>query len=104
MHATFLLSILSLLVTSSSQINIAFSNPLSRFDYIHQSCSDIALHICCVPMDILVPDLGRGWFRAEPIAFTYIPMKPMSASVWKYKKDSANRLPWYYGWRFENGG
>lgn len=55
-------------------------------------------------MDILVPDLGRGWFRAEPIAFTYIPMKPMSASVWKYKKDSANRLPWYYGWRFENGG
>ena len=79
------LTVFSLFVAPTFQINVAFSNPLYEIEYVQQICTDIPLHVCCVPMDILTPDQGRGWFRAERIAFTKIPQKPMFASAWKYK-------------------
>ena len=82
------LTILLLLVAPSLQINIAFSNPLYKHYYVQQTCTEIPLHVCCVPMDILWPETSRGWFRAERIAFTKIPPKPMFASAWKYEKDT----------------
>ncbi len=74
-----------LLVKSTSQSDIVYSNPASSFEYTEQICTDIPLHICCVPMDILIPDIGHGWFRAERIEFTHMPKRPMFLTAWKYR-------------------
>ena len=86
MNATFAwFPALFLFIAPTFQINIGFSNPLYKLLYVQQVCTDIPLHVCCVPMDILTMGNGRGWFRAERIAFTKIPRRPMFASAWKYK-------------------
>ena len=80
-----LIAFFFVLITPSLQIDIAFSNPLHEDEYVQQICTDIPLHVCCVPMDILIPDKGWGWFRAERVVFTNTPQRPMSAAVWKYE-------------------
>ena len=79
---------IALFIQRSLQINIAFSNPLSKFDYVQQFCTDIPLHICCVPMDVMVPEKGHGWFSAERIVISGIPRRHMFASAWKYQKGT----------------
>lgn len=87
MHLMLFNFILLLLLpnpTLQSRVTFATSRQISPSQHwAAQTCNNVGVTNCCAPLNLNVPGVGHGWFRASYIQFSNLPPVSLYLSVWR---------------------